>query len=203
MLPNAIARADPDRQPLGHRLAGGFALGQDAQDIALLIGAQADCSAQPPASGRVRAGDFADDVLQHGETQREDDGIGALQSVAIAAATSRSGTDFGGQQSCRIGVGAREPQVSPPEASSRAMADPIPPVPMIAVVMIGTLPGLTVSGRAARSIADSCLELATLNAGWSSRISDLFGGAHGSNRCHLSIPRIDERRNPHEHDPHR
>ena len=47
------------------------------------------------------ARDLADDVLQHGETQREDDGIGALQSVAIARGDGGSGTDVGRQQSYR------------------------------------------------------------------------------------------------------
>jgi len=61
-----------------------------------------------PAGQHV--GDLVDDVLQHGEPQREDDGTSAPQRVAVAAGGDRTATDLCGQRSCRRTVGAREPQ---------------------------------------------------------------------------------------------
>jgi len=85
-----------------------------------------------------RVGDLVYDALQHGKPQREDDGIGALQRVAAAGGDDRSATDLCASVRADSGPALESRRVSPPEASWRAMADPIPPVPMIAVVMTGT-----------------------------------------------------------------
>ncbi len=55
-----------------------------------------------------RVGDLVYDALQGGKPKREDDGIGALQRVAVV--DDRSATDPCSQRSCRFIVGAREPQ---------------------------------------------------------------------------------------------
>jgi hypothetical protein len=81
-------------------------------------------------------GDLVDDVVQHGKPQRKDDSIGSLQRASVVSSDDRGAADRRGQRPCRLLVGARELQGLPPEASWRAMADPSPPVPMIAVVMI-------------------------------------------------------------------
>ena len=82
-----------------------------------------------------RVGDLVYDALQHGKPQREDDGIGALQRVAAAGGDDRSATDLCASVRADSGPALESRRVSPPEASWRAMTDPIPPVPMIAVVM--------------------------------------------------------------------
>jgi hypothetical protein len=68
--------------------------------------------------------------LQHAKPQREDDGSGALQRVAVVdgdgAARPISAASVRADS-----VSALESRtVSPPEASWRAMTDPIPPVPI-------------------------------------------------------------------------
>jgi len=57
-----------------------------------------------------RLGDLVYDALQHGKPQGEDDGIRALQRVAVVVGGDRSATDPCSQRSCRFIVGAREPQ---------------------------------------------------------------------------------------------
>ena len=57
-----------------------------------------------------RVGNLVYDALQHGKPQREDEGIGALQRVAVVDGDDRSSTDLCSQHSCRLIVGAREPQ---------------------------------------------------------------------------------------------
>jgi hypothetical protein len=49
-------------------------------------------------------------LFQHGKPQREDDGIGALQRVAVVDGDDRRPADRRSQRSCRLAVGAREPQ---------------------------------------------------------------------------------------------
>jgi len=66
--------------------------------------------------------------------ERKDNGTGALQCVVVDG-DDRSGTELCSQRSYRLIVGAREPEGSPPAASRRAIADPMLPVPTIAVVM--------------------------------------------------------------------
>jgi hypothetical protein len=46
-------------------------------------------------------GDLVYDALQHGKPQREDDGTGALQRVAVVDGDDRSATDLCRQRSCR------------------------------------------------------------------------------------------------------
>jgi hypothetical protein len=41
-----------------------------------------------------RVGDLVDDALEHGEPQREDDGTGALQRVAVVGGDGRRVTDL-------------------------------------------------------------------------------------------------------------
>ena len=58
-------------------------------------------------------GDLVDDALKRGKPEREDDGIDALQRVAVLAGDNRSWTDLCGQPSCGLIVGTREPQALP------------------------------------------------------------------------------------------
>jgi hypothetical protein len=60
-----------------------------------------------------RVGNLAYDALQHGKAQRKDDGIGALQRVAVLDGDDRSSTDLCSQRSRRLVVGARESQGLP------------------------------------------------------------------------------------------
>jgi hypothetical protein len=57
-----------------------------------------------------RVGDLVYDALQHGKPQREGDGSGALQRVAVVGGGDRTSTDLCSQRSCRLIVGFREPQ---------------------------------------------------------------------------------------------
>jgi hypothetical protein len=50
--------------------------------------------------------DLVYDALQHGKTQREDDGIGVLRRVAVVDGDDRSATDLCSQRSCRLNIGA-------------------------------------------------------------------------------------------------
>ena len=59
---------------------------------------------------RRAPGDLVYDALQHGKPKREDDGIGALQRVTVVDGDDRGATDLCSQRSCRLIVGAREPQ---------------------------------------------------------------------------------------------
>jgi hypothetical protein len=83
-----------------------------------------------------RVGDLVDDVLQHGESQRQDDSIGAPSEASRlpAAATEAPPISVASARADSASLLASR-RASPPEASRRAMADPIPPAPMIAVVM--------------------------------------------------------------------
>jgi hypothetical protein len=83
-------------------------------------------------------GDLVYDALQHGKPQREDDGVGAPERVAVAGGDDRSPADLCSQRSCRRSIALESRRVSPPEASSRTMTDPSPLVPMTAVAMTGT-----------------------------------------------------------------
>jgi hypothetical protein len=74
----------------------------------LRVGAQRRVARNDHELAGERARDLIYDALQDGKPQREEDGIGALQRVAVVDGDNRSW---------------------------RAMTDPIPPVPMIAVVM--------------------------------------------------------------------
>jgi len=56
------------------------------------------------------AGDLVNDALQHGKPQREDDGFGAVQRIAVAGNGDRGQADLCSQRSCRLSVGAGEPQ---------------------------------------------------------------------------------------------
>jgi hypothetical protein len=98
-----------------------------------------------------RAGDLVYDALQHGKPQREDDGTGALECVTVVDGDDRSATDLCGQGCADSRSALESRRVSPPEASWRALTDPIPPVPMTAVVMTGNLLSVTVL-TAARGI---------------------------------------------------
>jgi hypothetical protein len=53
-----------------------------------------------------RFADLVYDALQHGKTQREDDGIGVLRRVAVVDGDDRSATDLCSQRSCRLNIGA-------------------------------------------------------------------------------------------------
>ena len=85
-----------------------------------------------------QVGDLVYDALQHGKPQGEDDGIGALQRVAVAGGDDRSAADLCASVRADALSALESRTVSPPEASWQAMTDPIPPVPMIAVVMTET-----------------------------------------------------------------
>ena len=71
------------------------------------------------------------------QPQRENDGIGAAQRVTVVDGDDRSSTDSCSQGRVPDSLLALESRrVSPPEASRRAMTDPIPPVPIMAVTPV-------------------------------------------------------------------
>jgi hypothetical protein len=82
-----------------------------------------------------RAGDLVYNTLQHGKPRREDDGIGSAQRVAVVDGDDRTATDPCSQLRADPVSALDSRGVSPPEANRRAMTDPIPPVPRVAVVM--------------------------------------------------------------------
>ena len=86
-------QARPRRQPPGYHLASGLPFRQEAYDVALRVGADRVARHDHDLVGE-RAGDLGDDALQHGEPQREDDGIGALQRVAVVGGDDRVATDL-------------------------------------------------------------------------------------------------------------
>ena len=109
MVPNAMAKrvaagnhpttASPEDWPSGRRRT----------EAALCVEADGVAGNDYDRVGG-RAGDFVDDALQDGEPQRKDDGIGALQRVAVVDGDDRSSTDLRRHRSCRLSVHAREPQ---------------------------------------------------------------------------------------------
>jgi hypothetical protein len=72
-----------------------------------------------------QAGDLGDDARQHGKPQRQHDGAGARQRVAIAGGgdgSGRAGLPRQLPRRLRLAPGSRT--ASPPEASRRAMTGP-------------------------------------------------------------------------------
>ena len=109
MLPNAIARRAPSGSHPATTLPEDCRCGSRRTILSLCIEADRVARNDRKLVGQ-RVGDLFYDALQHAKPQREDDGIGALQRVAVAAGSGRSSPDRRSQRSCRLCVGARETQ---------------------------------------------------------------------------------------------
>jgi hypothetical protein len=102
-------QARPRGQPSGHDLARGLSCRQDPDNAAVRVEGDRVARNDHELAGE-RGGDLVDDALQHGKPQREDDGVGVLQHVAVAGSGDRSVTDLCRQRSGRLRVGAGESQ---------------------------------------------------------------------------------------------
>ncbi len=95
----------PGGQPSGHDLARGLPFRQDTNDVAVRVDGERVARNDHELAGEL-GGDLVYDALQEGKPQREDDGIGTLQPVAVAGSGDCGVTDLCRQRSCRLIVGA-------------------------------------------------------------------------------------------------
>ena len=137
MVPNAMANRAPAGSHPATTSPEDRASRQETHDVSLRVEADGVAGNDHERAGQ-RIGDLVDDALEHWKPQRENDGIDIPQRVMVVDGDDGSSTDSRSQRSRRLAGAAREPQGLAAEASRRAIADPIPPVPMMAVVISET-----------------------------------------------------------------